>query len=113
MTTAGLRDLGRDLERLFRDGSLSGASDARLLERCVSAGDAPPSEALVARPREMLLRTCHDLLGDAAEAEEAFQATVVILSRRAGSIREKDAIGAWLYRVACRVARRIRAEAAR
>ena len=70
-------------------------------------------KALVARHRDMLLRTCHDLLGDAAAAEEAFQATVVILVRRAGSIREKDAIGGWLHRVACRVARRTCAEAAK
>jgi RNA polymerase sigma factor (sigma-70 family) len=113
MTSAGLRDLGRDLERLFREGSLAGASDARLLERFVSGGEAPAFEALVARYRDMLLRTCHDLLRDTADAEEAFQATVVILWRRAGSIREKDAIGGWLHRVACRVARRTRAEAAR
>ena len=93
MTIAGLQDLGRDLERLFREGSLSGASDAQLLERFVNDGDAQAFEALVARHRDMLLRTCHDLLGDTADAEEAFQATVVILLRRAGSIREKDAIG--------------------
>ena len=113
MTSTGLRDLGRDLDRLFREGSFSGASDARLLERFVTDGDDPAFEALVARHRDMLLRTCHDLLGDAAAAEEAFQATLVILVRRAGSIREKDAIGGWLHRVACRVARRTRAEAAR
>ena len=113
MTTAGLRDLGRDLERLFREGSHSGASDARLLERFVSDGDAPAFEALVARHRDMLLRTCLDLLGDAADAEEAFQATVVILWRRAGSIREKEAVGGWLHHVACRVARRTRVGAAR
>jgi RNA polymerase sigma factor (sigma-70 family) len=111
--SAGLRDLGRDLERLFREGSFSGASDARLLERFVHDGDASAFEALVARYRDMLLRTGHDLLGDAAGAEEAFQATVVILLRRAGSIREKDAIGGWLHRVVCRVARRIRTQAAR
>ncbi len=113
MTTAGLRDLGRDLERLFREGSHSGASDARLLEKFVSDGDAAAFEALVARHRDVLLRTCHDLLGDAADAEEAFQATVVILWRRAGSIRDKDAIAGWLHRVACRVARRTRTRAAR
>src|SRR4051794_34536969 len=113
MTGAGLPDARRDLERLFREGRLSGASDARLLERFITDGGPRAFGALVARLRVMLLRTCHDLLGTAADAEEAFQATVVILSRRAGSIRERDAIGGWLHRVACRVARRIRAEAAR
>src|SRR5262249_1778798 len=113
MDSAGLRDLGRDLDRLFREGSFSGASDTRLLEWFVTDRDGPALNALVARHRDMLLRTCHDLLGNAAAAEEAFQATVVILMRKAGSIREKEAIGGWLHRVACRVARRIRADASR
>lgn len=113
MTRTALHDVGKDLGQLFREGSLSGASDARLLERFVTDGDALAFEALVARHQGLLLRTCHDLLGDAADAEEAFQATVVVLSRRAGSIRDRDAIGSWLHRVACRVARRHRAEAAR
>jgi DNA-directed RNA polymerase specialized sigma24 family protein len=113
MTTAGFRELGQDLDRLFREGSFSGTSDARLLERFVTDGDDRAFKALVGRHREMLLRTCHDLLGDTAAAEDAFQATMVILARRASSIRQKDAIGGWLHRVACRVARRTRADAAR
>ena len=106
MTCTRLRALERDLERLFRGGILASQSDAQLLERFVANGDPEAFEGLVARHRELLLRTCHDLLGDAVDAEEAFQATVVILMHRAGSIREKDAIGGWLHRVACRVARR-------
>jgi RNA polymerase sigma factor (sigma-70 family) len=113
MSSSGPKDVGRDLDRLFRNGSLAGMSDVRLLERFVGDGDAEAFEALVARHREMLLRTCYDLLGDAADAEEAFQSTVVILLRRGRSIREKHALGGWLHRVACRVARRLRAEAAR
>jgi RNA polymerase sigma factor (sigma-70 family) len=113
MASAGLRDLGRDLDRLFREGSFSGASDTRLLERFITDGDGPAFKALVARHRDMLLRTCHDLLGNADEADEAFQATIVILMRRASSIRERESIGGWLHRVACRVATRMRADAAR
>jgi RNA polymerase sigma factor (sigma-70 family) len=113
MSVAGLRELERDLDRLFRQGSVAGTPDARLLERFVADGDAEAFEALVARHQEMLLRTCHDLLGDAASAEEVFQATLVIFMRRAGSIRRRDALGSWLHRVACRVARRSRVQAAR
>lgn len=105
MSGSGLRELGRDLDRLFRDGTLSGPSDARLLERFVAEGDPLAFEALVARHRDMLLRTCLDLLGNPAAAEEAFQATVVILMRSASSIRRQDSLGAWLHRVACRVAK--------
>ncbi len=113
MPTTGLSNLGRDLEQLFREGSLAGATDARLLERFVSDRDETAFAALMARHREMLLRTFRDLLGDAADIEEAFQATAVILARRARSIRDADALGGWLHRVACRVARRARTEAAR
>ena len=51
MTRTALRDVGKDLARLFREGSLSGASEARLLERFVADGDALAFEALVARHR--------------------------------------------------------------
>src|SRR4051812_25854524 len=87
MTTSGFRDSRRDLERVFREGSRSRASDARLLERFVADGDPLAFEGLVSRYRDMLLRTCHELLLDPADAEQAFQATVVILSRRATAPR--------------------------
>ena len=54
----------------------------------------------------MVLRTCRALLGDRHEAEDAFQATFLVLARRGRTIRDRELIGPWLHRVARRVATR-------
>ncbi len=56
---------------------------------------------------------CRKVLGNSTDAQDAFQATFVVLARRYGSIRRLDSIGGWLYGVACRVAARARVEASR
>jgi RNA polymerase sigma factor (sigma-70 family) len=61
----------------------------------------------------MVLRVCYQVLGDSHDAQDAFQATFLILARKARSVRKYDSVASWLYGVADRVARRIRAEAAR
>ena len=68
---------------------------------------------LVARHGRMVLEVCRRVLRDPHDVEDAFQATFLVLVRRAGSIRDQDAVGGWLHRVAMRVALRARAEAAR
>ena len=56
----------------------------------------------------MVLGLCRSLVRDQHEAEDAFQATFLILVRKAASIERKDSLGPWLYGVAARVARRAR-----
>jgi RNA polymerase sigma factor (sigma-70 family) len=56
----------------------------------------------------MVLRVCRDVLGDRELAEDAFQATFLVLVRQAGSIRDQGSIGRWLYEVALRISRRER-----
>ena len=68
---------------------------------------------MVLRHGPMVLRVCHNVLGDATDAQDAFQATFLVLVRRSGSIRRLESLGSWLYGVACRVAARARVEAAR
>ena len=68
---------------------------------------------LLARHGRMVLEVCRRVLRDPHDVEDAFQATFLVLVRRAGSIRNQDAVGGWLHRVAMRVALRARAEAAR
>src|SRR5690348_16328706 len=55
---------------------------------------------LMRRHGPMVLRTCCRVLGEGPDAEDAFQATFVLLSRKAGSISKREALGGWLHRVA-------------
>src|ERR1700733_14475051 len=101
------------IQHLFDEGTCTGLSDARLLERFVTRGDEPAFAALVARHGAMVLTTCQAALKDPGAADDAFQATFVLLFRKAGSIRMSDSLGGWLHRVAYRVALQARSDAAR
>ena len=61
----------------------------------------------------MVLGVCRQLLGDRHHAEDAFQAVFLVLARKAGSIRDPDLLGNWLYGVAVRTARKARGRLAR
>lgn len=99
------------METLFLAGSLGGLSDGALLDR-FQARDASSAEAafaeLVRRHGPMVLGTCRRILVDPHLAEDALQATFLVLARRAGSVRNREALGGWLHRVACRIAWRAR-----
>ncbi len=101
------------IRHLFESGTCTGLSDARLLERFVTHRDEAAFAALVARHGSLVLNTCQTVLKDLNAAEDAFQATFVLLFRKAGSIRGRDAVGAWLHRVAYRTALEARSAAAR
>src|SRR5437763_748164 len=103
----------RQLDRLFVDGVVAGLSDAQLLERFLSQGDAGAFEALVGRHGPMVLSVCRAIVRDPHEAEDAFQATFLILVQKGGTIRGRDALAGWLHRVAHRVANRANVAAAR
>ncbi len=92
---------------------MTGFSDAQLLERFVAGHDAGAFEALVARHGPMVLSVCRGILKDPNDAEDAFQATFLILVKKSGCFRGRVALGPWLYRVAHRVAIRANAAAAR
>lgn len=94
----------RSLELLFKEGVLEGLSDAQLLERFRTRRDEPSFAAIVDRYGSMVLRVCRRVLGDPHDAQDAFQATFLVLVRRAPSLRVKDSVGPWLYGVAVRVA---------
>ncbi len=92
------------LQRLFLDGTVTGLSEAQLLDRFLLRRDEGAFAALVERHGPMVLAVCRRVLRDEHAAEDAFQATFLLLVRRAHSIRGKDALGPWLHRVAYRVA---------
>src|SRR6516165_9726034 len=103
----------RQLNRLFAKGVATGLSDAQLLERFLTQGDAGAFEALVGWHGPMVLSVCRGILRDPHDAEDAFQATFLVLARTGGTIRGRDALAGWLHRVAHRVANRANVAAAR
>jgi RNA polymerase sigma factor (sigma-70 family) len=108
--------LGDSLRRMGRLTGLQAAlsqTDAQLLERFVSRRDEPAFAALMVRHGPMVLCLCRQMLRDAQEAEDAFQAAFLVLARNADSIRKRPSLGAWLYGVAYRVAARLRGRAER
>jgi RNA polymerase sigma factor (sigma-70 family) len=102
----------RQVERLFGPGTVAGLGEGQLLERYLSERDEVAFEALVSRHGPMVLGVCRRLLGDPHDVEDAFQATFLVLVKKAGAIRDRDLLGPWLYGVAHRVAVRARGRAA-
>jgi RNA polymerase sigma factor (sigma-70 family) len=102
----------RSLGRLFGRGTLP-SGDAALLDCFISERDESAFEAIVARHGSMVLGVCRRLLGDAAAADDAFQATFLVLLKKARTLRDGDRLGPWLYGVATRVATKARAKEAR
>jgi RNA polymerase sigma factor (sigma-70 family) len=103
----------KQINRLFSGGAVTGFSDAQLLERFVASHDAAAFEALVAQHGPMVLSVCRGILNDPNDAEDAFQATFLILVKKSGTFRGEVALAGWLYLVAHRVAIRANAAAAR
>src|SRR5205814_2209740 len=106
---------GRAMQRL-RSTMLAradGMTDAQLVEEFVLGREEAAFEALVLRHGPMVLGVCRRILGNAHDAEDAFQATFLVLVRKAESIRPRAMVGNWLYGVACRTALDARRAAAR
>ena len=85
------------------------ATDGQLLGRYVSRRDGGAFEALVRRHGPMVLAVCRRVLRHAQDAEDAFQATFLVLARKAASVAKRESVGAWLHGVAYRTALEARA----
>jgi RNA polymerase sigma factor (sigma-70 family) len=83
-------------------------SDSVLLQRFVEDKDETAFEALVRKYGPTVLGVCRRVLGNASEVDDAFQATFLMLAQKAGSIRQSQYLGTWLYRVAYNVALKLR-----
>ncbi len=97
----------RHIHALFNVGTIGGLTDGELLERFTSCNDEAAElafAALVERHGPMVLRVCQSVLRERHDAEDAFQATFLILVRKAASIRKQSSVGSWLHGVAFRIA---------
>lgn len=93
--------------RLFRSAQLSADTDAELLARFVAARDETAFAELLHRHGPLVYRVCRRML-DASRADDAFQATFLVLATRADRVRKAASVGSWLIGVAGRVARQMR-----
>jgi RNA polymerase sigma factor (sigma-70 family) len=114
MASGGYGPVLRQLGRLLGGGgTAAGLGEGQLLRRFADHRDEAAFEVLVTRHGPMVLATCRRMLPVPQDVEDAFQATFLVLARRAGSIRDPERLGPWLHGVARRVAARSRALAAR
>lgn len=103
-TTPPLQQFGRMLEAM----RLSTFTDGQLLEQFAAHCEEDAFAALVHRHGRTVLGVCRRVLRDLHDAEDAFQATFLMLARMAGSLRRPDAVGSWLCAVAHRLAVKVR-----
>ena len=106
-------DGSRYVRMLWSVGTVGGLTDGQLLERFTAQGREAPELAfatLVERHGPMVFRVCRSVLRDPDEAHDAFQATFLVLVRRASSLWVRDSLGPWLHQVAYRVASCARCE---
>ena len=101
------------LRRLLSSPQASRLSDAQLLERFIGQRDEAAFEVLMWRHGPKVLGVCRRILHHEQDAEDAFQATFLVLVRKASSIGKRQSLGSWLYRVAYHVALRARRKAAK
>ena len=107
MAGVASREVLRDLNTLFHCGSIGQRSDAELLESFVAGRDQTAEAAfaaLVDRHGAMVLGVCRRVLGNQDAAEDAFQATFLVLARKAAVIARREQLASWLHGVARRAA---------
>ncbi len=96
---------------LLRDGA--GLTDGQLLESFIGTKDESAFEALMRRHGPMVLGVCRRFLHNHHDAEDAFQATFLVLARKADAIVPRELVANWLYGVAYRTALKARTLSAR
>lgn len=104
MPVGKLNQVVRQLRKLVGGESVAEESDTDLLRRFAGDRDEAAFAALVERHGPLVLGVCRRVLNDSRRAEEAFQATFVVLARQAGSLGRREVLASWLYRIAYQIA---------
>src|SRR5947209_5652626 len=104
MATREAGTILRHVRALLGADPAGNLSDAELLRRYAALRDEAAFAALMHRHGGLVWGVCRRLLREAHDAEDAFQATFLVLAKKAGSVRSGEAVGSWLYGVAYRVA---------
>src|ERR1700722_5296730 len=111
MTTLQINRIVPQLRRAVFLRDVHGLNDGQLLDCFLAQGEEAAFEALVRGQRPMVLGVCRRVFGNHHDAEDAFQATFLVLVRKAASIRPSGMVGNWLHGVAYQTALKARAGA--
>ena len=104
---------GQGIAQLLRANDAAGQIDGQLLRQFLAHRDEAPFVALVQRHGPMVLAVCRRVLRNEADAEDAFQATFLVLVRRASALGSRTVLGDWLHGVARRTSLNAKRQAAR
>jgi RNA polymerase sigma factor (sigma-70 family) len=113
MAAVRLTNVVNHLRSLVIDDHVDHLSDGQLLQRFAGARDEIAFEALVRRHGPLVLSVGRRLLGTGPDLDDVFQATFLVLARKAGSIRKQSSVASWLYGVAFRLSRHQQTQRAR
>jgi RNA polymerase sigma factor (sigma-70 family) len=113
MPKSAVDGLLRELRTFIAGQIAEGQTDRCLLEQFLTQRDQTSFAALLERHGRMVLGVCRRVLHDEHLADDAFQATFLLLARQAEAIRKRQSVGSWLHGVALRLARKAKAAAAR
>jgi RNA polymerase sigma factor (sigma-70 family) len=113
MATAALAGILEQLRTMVHAKAYEESSDRQLLELFLAQREEAAFVALLKRHGPMVLQVCHRIQGNQHDAEDVFQATFLLLARKAGSIRKPESLASWLHGVAHRLALEAKAQRTR
>ncbi|MBL8795742.1 MAG: sigma-70 family RNA polymerase sigma factor [Planctomycetia bacterium] len=113
MAKGRLADVFGYVRGLFAEPRADDQADSTLLRRFLDRNDEAAFGILVNRHGPLVMRVCRQVLGNQEDAEDAFQATFLVLARKAANVRQGEALAGWLYRVAYHIAVQARSRSAK